>query len=108
MFKSPLIGGKENSFGPFFHLKVQLINRAEVHTGCLAVFHAGRFSTLFCPMGAEVAQVRRKREVVNRQSFQGLQDMLVYDNTEFPGRIPMFLLAGDLAGTATCAVIIFY
>jgi len=57
-------------------------------------------------MGAEVAQVRRKGEVVNRHPFQGLQDMLVYDNTEFPGRIPMFLLAGNLAGTATRAVII--
>jgi peroxiredoxin len=32
--------------------------------------------------------------------------MLVYDNTEFPGRIAMFLLTGDLAGTATRAVII--
>jgi peroxiredoxin len=32
--------------------------------------------------------------------------MLVYDDTEFPGWITMFLLAGDLAGTATRAVII--
>ncbi len=108
MFKSPLIGGKENSFGPFFHLKVQLINRAEVHTGSLAVFHAGWFFALFCPVGAEVAQIRRKWEVVYRHPLQSLQNMLVYDNTEFPGRIPMFLLAGDLAGTATRAVIILY
>jgi hypothetical protein len=57
-------------------------------------------------MGAEVAQIRRKREIVNRHPFQRLQDMLVYDNPEFPGRIPMFLLAGDLTGTATRAVII--
>jgi hypothetical protein len=65
VIEGPLIGGKKNSFGPFFHLKVQLINRAEVHTGCLAVFYAGRFFALFCPVGAEIAQIRRKREVVN-------------------------------------------
>ena len=104
--KGSLIGGIENSFGSFFHLMVQLINRAEMHTGRLTMFYAGWFLAFFCPVGAEVAQIRRKREVVYRHPLQGLQDMLVYDNTEFSGRIAMFLLACDLAGTATRAVII--
>jgi hypothetical protein len=104
--EGPLFGGKKNSFGPFYHLKIQLINRAEMNTGRLAVFNAGRFSAILCSMGAEVAQIRRKREIVNRHPFQGFQDVLVYDDTEFSSRIPMFLLAGDLAGTATRAVIV--
>ena len=101
-----LIRGIENRFGPLFYLIVQFINRAEIHTGCLAVFYAGRFFTLFCPVGAEVAQIRWKRKIVNGHSIQGLQDMLVYNNAEFPCRITMFLLAGDLAGSATRTVII--
>ena len=77
-----------------------------MHTGRLAVFDTGGFFAFFCPVGAEVAQIRRKREVVNRHPLQGLQDMLVYDNSEFSGRVSMFLLACDLTGTATGAVII--
>ena len=67
------------------------------------MFHTGRFLAFFCPMGTEVAQIRRKREVVKGHPLQGLQDMLIDDDTEFSGRIPMFLLAGYLAGTAARA-----
>lgn len=77
-------------------------------TGCLTVFYTGRLHTFFCPMGTKVAQIRRKRKVVKGHPLQGLQDMLIDDDTEFSGWIPMFLLAGDLAGTAASAVIILY
>ena len=44
-------GRKKNSFGPFFHLMVQLINGTEMHTERLAVFHTGRLSAFFLSYG---------------------------------------------------------
>ena len=71
------------------------------------MFHTCRLFTLSSPVGAKIAQIRWKRQIIERHPVHGLQNMFGYNDPEFSGRISMLLLASHLAGMAACAVIIF-
>jgi len=57
-------------------------------------------------MCTEVAEVSSKRNVVNRYSVSGFEDIFGNGDTESIGRKIMLLLAGDLTAVAACTIVV--
>ncbi len=103
---SPLPRRVEYGLRLLVHLSGQFSKRPKAHAAGLAVFNAGRLSTVLGPVGAEITKISWKRQIVNRQAVFLLKNMLGNRNAKLASRIIMFLLTGDLTGSATGAIII--
>jgi len=75
----------------------EFIRRSEMNAGRQTVLDTSGFVSLFGAMGAKIAEVRRKWDIINDHPVHGFQNMLGNRDPVFPGRIGMLLLTGYLA-----------
>jgi hypothetical protein len=97
---------KQDGLRFLLHQLGQLLHRSVRHASCLAVFHTGRRDSLFCSLCTQVAQIRRKRNIVDGNLVKGLQDNFVDLDPPLSDRVVVLLLAGHLAGMASGAVFV--
>jgi hypothetical protein len=70
------------------------------------MLHTSRRNPFLGPLHTEIAKVRRKRNIIDRNLLKGFQYDLVYLDAPLSNRVVVFLFASHFAGMASCAVFV--